>query len=214
MAIITRNAPRGAAAVLAANVTDLLRAKQVPGGMRAEIHAEALAHSEPHPVFVATLDDLASGKLLSAAKQTGWRYLLVQNDEVVAEAELSGGRAGAKGAKGSKHKGLEFAGLTHGPFTGATVDGLHAAERLPQIAKADYELRLLKVPAVYLVALWLHGGSGDILLPMGNPPGGLKRNKPYSEAQVIRALGDVAVKTKEFQDAYNVNQRKRPAKKR
>ena len=214
MAIITRNAPRGAAAVLAANVTDLLRAKQVPFGMRAEIHAEALAHSEPHPVFVATLDDLASGKLLAAAKQTGWRYLLVQNDEVVAEAELAGGRRGAKGAKGTKPKGLEFAGLTHGPFTGATVDGLHAAERLPQIAKADYELRLLKVPAVYLVALWLHGGPEDILIPMGNPPGGLKKNKPYSEAHVIRALRDVAVKTKEFQDAYNANQRKGRAKKR
>jgi hypothetical protein len=116
--------------------------------------------------------------LLAAAKQTGWRYLLVQNDEVVAEAELAGARSGAKGAKGTTHKGLEFAGLTHGPFTGATVDGLHAAERLPQIAKADYELRLLKVPAVYLVALWLHGGAGDILIPMGNPPGGLKKNGP------------------------------------
>jgi hypothetical protein len=214
MAIIMRSAPRGGAAILAANVTDLMRAKRVPHGMKADMHPEELAHSEPHPVYVSTLDDLAAGKLLGAAKQTGWRYLLVHSDAAVAEAELSAGRHGAKGAKGTKGKALEFAGLTHGPFTGATVDALHAAERLPQVEKADYELRLLKVPAVYLVALWLHGRDEDILIPMGNPPAGLKKNKPYSEAGVIRALREVAARTKEFQDAYAVNQRKRRSKKR
>jgi hypothetical protein len=214
MPIITRRAPPGGEAVLAANVTDLMRAKRLPHGMKAEMQPEELTHSEPHPVYVATLDDLAAGKLLGAAKQTGWRYLLVHSDAAVAEAELTAGRRPAKGAKRPQHKELEFAGLTHGPFTGATIDGLHAAERLPQIAKADYELRLLKVPAVYLVALWLHGGSEDILVPLGQPPGGLKKNKAYTEAGVIRALRATVVRTKEFQDAYEVNQRKRRSKKR
>ena len=99
MAIITRRAPRRGAAVLAAHLADIVRAKAVPAGMRAEIEPESLAHSEPHPVYIATLDDLAGGKLLAAAKQTGWRYLLVQHDEVVAEAELTAGRRAAKGAK-------------------------------------------------------------------------------------------------------------------
>ena len=88
MPIIMRNAPRGGAAVLAANVTELMRAKQTPHGMKAQAHPEELHHSEPHPVYVATLDALAAGKLLAAAKQPGWRYLLAHNDEVVAEAEL------------------------------------------------------------------------------------------------------------------------------
>ncbi len=211
MAIIVRNAPRRGAAVLAAHITDLVRERRVPSGMRMDLRAEELAHSEPHPVYVATLDDLAAGKLLDAAKQTSWRYLLVQRDEAVAEAELSAAQRGARGAKG---KDLEFVSLTHGPFTAATVEALRAAENLPQVAKADYELRLLKVPAVYLVALWLHGGEQDILVPMGDPPGGLKRNKPYSEAGVIRALRDVVARTKQFQDAYDENQRKRRAKRR
>jgi hypothetical protein len=214
MPIVTRRAPRGGEAVLAANVTDILRAKRVPHGMKTEMHPDEVAHSEPHPVYVATLDDLAAGKLLAAAKQTGWRYLLVHSDAAVGEAELSAGRRGAKGAKGAKSKDLEFLGLTHGPFTAATIDALHAAERLPQVEKSDYELRLLKVPAVYLVALWLHGKEDDLLVPMGDPPAGLKRNKPYSEAGVIRALRDVVARTKAFQDAYAVNQRKRRPKKR
>ena len=214
MPIITRSAPRRGAAVLAANVTELMRAKHTPHGMKAAARPEELHHSDPHPVYVATLDDLAAGKLLKAAKQTGWRYLLAQNDEIVAEAELTAARRGAKGARGAKHEDLAFAGLTHGPFTSATVDGLHAAERLPQVEKADYELRLLKVPAVYLVALWLHGANEDILVPLGQPPAGLKKNKPYTEASVIRALRPTVARTKEFNEAYAVNQRKGRAKKR
>ncbi len=85
---------------------------------------------------------------------------------------------------------------------------------MPQIAKADYELRLLKVPAVYLVALWLHGGNEDILIPLGQPPAGLKKNRPYTEAGIIRALRATVVRTKEFQDSYEANQRKRRPKKR
>ena len=206
MAIIMRNAPRGGAALLAAHVTDMVRARAVPKGMPMELHPERVSHSEPHPVYVATLEDLAAGKLLDAAKQTGWRYLLVQNDTAVAEAEVGAGHAGARGARSGK---LEFLGLTHGPFTGATIEALTAAERMPKVAKADYELRLLKVPAVYLAALWLHGGNADIVIPMGDPPGGLKKNRAYTEAGVIRALRGVVEQTRQFQHAYDESKRKR-----
>ncbi len=174
---------------------------------------EALSHSEPHPVYYVSLDALADGKLLAAATQASWRYLLVQDDAAVAEAELSVGRRGAKGADA---KPLAFLGLTHGPFTAATIESLGAAERLPQVAAADYELRLLKVPAVYLAALWLHGANDDILIPMGegDPPGGLKKNRPYTEAAVIKALRGIVEQTKGFQDAYAKNQPKRRSKKK
>jgi hypothetical protein len=162
-------------------------------------------------VFVATLDDLVAGKLLAAAKQTSWRYLLVQGAAPVAEAELAAARPGKQRAKG---KDLEFLGLTHGPFTKATVDALSAAEELPQVARADYELRLLKVPALYLVALWLHGADEDILVPIGDPPGGLEKNKPYSEAEIVRALRDTALRTKEFHQSFERTQRERRRKKR
>jgi hypothetical protein len=133
----------------------------------------------------------------------------VQHDTAVAEAEVGAGRAGERGAKGSK---LAFLGLTHSPFTAATIEALTVAERMPKVAKADYELRLLKVPAVYLIALWLHGGDADILVPMGDPPGGLKKNKAYSEAGVIRALRGDVERTRQFQQAYDEKRRKRRGK--
>ncbi len=211
MAIISRSAPRQGAARLAAHLTELLREGSLPSGMPAKMHLERLSHSEPHPVFYVPLDALAGGKLLDAATQASWRYLLVQDDAPIAEAELSAGR---KGARGAGAKALEFLGLTQGPFAGATVDALAAAERLPQVAAADYELRLLKIPAVYLVALWLHGAKDDILMPMGDPPGGLKRNKAYTEAGVMRALRGMVEQTKRFQGAYDENKRKRGGKKK
>ena len=211
MPITLRKVPRQGAARLTAHLTELLRQKKFPSGMRGEMHLEKLSHSEPHPVFYAPLDALAGGKLLEAATQASWRYLLVQDDAAIAEAELSAGRPGAKGAGA---KPLEFLGLTQGPFTAATIETLGAAEKLPQVATADYELRLLKVPAVYLVALWLHGAKDDILVPMGDPPGGLKKNRPYTEAAVIKALRGIAEQTKRFQGAYDENQRKRGRKKR
>jgi hypothetical protein len=67
---------------------------------------------------------------------------------------------------------------------------------------------------MYLVALWLHGAKDDILIPMGDPPGGLKKNRPYTEAAVIKALRGIAEQTKRFQGAYDENQRERGGKKK
>jgi hypothetical protein len=219
MPIISRNVPRPAAARLATHLTELMREHKAPPGMPVEMHLEKVSHSEPHAVYFVPLDALAQGKLLDAATQTSWRYLLVQDDEPIAEAELSAG-SGATGAKGAKRtkgarvKPLQFLGLTHGPFTGATVEALHAAERMPKVAAADYDMRLLKIPAVYLAALWLHADNDDILIPMGNPPAGLKKNRPYTEKAIIKALQPVAEQTKQFHDAYSAHKRKPRGKKK
>ena len=211
MPITLRNVPRRGAARLVAHLTELLRERNVPTGMPVAMHLEALSYSEPHPVFSVPLDALAGGKLLDGATHASWRYLLVQDERAIAEVELSAGRRGAKGAGA---KSPEFLGLTHGPFTEATIEALAAAEQLPQVAAADYELRLLKVPAVYLLALWLHGAKDDILIPMGDPPGGLKPNRPYAEAAVIDALQGIVEQTTRFQDAYDEKRRKRGKKSR
>jgi len=65
-----------------------------------------------------------------------------------------------------------------------------------------------------LIALWLHGAKDDILVPMGDPPGGLKKNRAYTEAAVIKALRGIAEQTKRFQDAYDEKQREHGRKKR
>jgi hypothetical protein len=177
----------------------------------AEMRMEELSHSEAHPVYFVPLDALTEGKLLKAAKQTSWRYLLVKGSAAIAEAELS---SRSRQTKGGRSHSLDFLRFTQGPFASATVDALHAAERLPQVARADYELRLLNIPAVYLVALWLHGAKDDILIPMGDPPAGLKRNEPYNEPAVIAALRDSAGRARRFGESLREYKAKRGIRRR
>src|SRR5215831_9428262 len=198
MPITFPKAPRAAAAKLVGHLTELARERKMPYRM-SEMRLESLSHSEAHPVYFVPLDALAQGKLLQAAKQTSWRYLLVQDNAPIAEAELA---AASRTTKGAKSRSLDFLSLTHGPFAVATVDALGAAEQLPQVEREDYELRLLKIPAVYFVALWLHGAKDDILMPMGQPPGGLKANEPYTEAQVIEALRGSVQQAQRFDEAH------------
>jgi hypothetical protein len=88
MPITFAKAPRAANARLVGHLTELARERELPHPMAA-MRLEALSHSEAHPVYFVPLDALAEGKLLQAATQTSWRYLLVQDGAAVAEAELS-----------------------------------------------------------------------------------------------------------------------------
>lgn len=205
MPIIVRKVSRRGADRLGEHVTQLLREKMVPPGVPREIRPDELSYSEPHALYFVSLDGLAEGKLLGVATQTSWRYLLARGETPIAEVELS---AKPRRGKGGSAEEFEFLGLTQGPFIAATIEALGVAEQLPQVAKADYELRMLKVPSVYLAALWLHGKDDDILVPMADPPGGLRKNRPYSEEQVIKALREIAVQTKRFHDSYKKNQPK------
>lgn len=198
MPIVIRGGPGRIAELICIYITELVQARQVPPWDPVEARIEDLSQSDPHPVYVAPLDALVKGGLLQAARQTGWRVLLAQGGRAVAEVELSG--KPQRGAKGGS--ALKVISLTHGPFTEATIEALTAAEKLPSVARARYELRFLKAPAVYFAALWLHGEKQDILIPMVDPPGGLKKNRAYSEEQVLKALRGIAQQNQSFHDNF------------
>ena len=57
--------------------------------------------------------------------------------------------------------------LTKGPFVSSTAESLRTAEALEPVQDADFELRLLRAPALNLLALWLHtSGSDDLFVPL------------------------------------------------
>ncbi len=68
------------------------------------------------------------------------------------------------------------------------MEAFRRAEQLPQIKEQDYELRRLDCPSILFVAVWLHGKSDDILIPL--PPTGGRWNayQLYSESQMIELL--------------------------
>lgn len=138
-----------------------------------------LTAAAPHLVYFVGLDDVAQGRIILAAQPTCWRYVLLGGDEARAAAQLIVGDDG------------QVAGFSHverGPFVQSTVAAVALAEQIEATRGGDYELRLLSVPSLYLVALWMHGVQDDLLVPLAPAPGGVETEGVYTEEQLFSAL--------------------------
>jgi hypothetical protein len=69
------------------------------------------------------------------------------------------------------------------------------AERLPEIQQGQYELRALRVPALYLMSLWLKDLQGNedrfLVLPPVFPP--LQALAVYSASDLLPVMQQLAV---------------------
>ena len=138
-----------------------------------------LALAQPHQIFSLGLADLAAGKGLEAAKSTGWRYLVQAGENSLASAET------AVTPAGSQHV---FSAFNSGRLVASTVEAIRTAQGLPQVGQGSFELRLLRVPALYFTALWMHGAQGtDVLIPL-EPSPGVATGKPVPAAPLLQEL--------------------------
>jgi hypothetical protein len=142
---------------------------------------------KPHPVYSLGLDDLAAGKGLDTAKLVAWRYLLTDNNQVRQAAEVLSDASGGAGTFGSISSG-HIAGVEQA-FT--------LVEGLADVQTGTYEVRALRVPALYVMALWIHStvsGAMDhfIVLPPTFPP--LQTNQDYSASDFLALLQGMAKK--------------------
>jgi hypothetical protein len=166
-----------------------------PRGAFAALSPARLHTSVPHPVYLLKLEDLAKGKSVSSAARVGTRFLLVQDGKPVAAAELR--EPGPRTAPVTA--GNSPAQLNRGPFVQGTQTAIEHAETLHEVRSSDYELRLLRVPALYLEALWLHGPQGaDIVIPVEPAPPELVAGRSYSPSELVGALQMRAVQLAKF----------------
>jgi hypothetical protein len=134
--------------------------------------------SPPHRVFSATLQDVMGGRVLTNALETSWRYFLVHGDsEPFAAAEVTGD---------------DLSHVNEGPFVQGSANAMIAAEQLDATRQRDYELRLLRIPALYTVAIWLTSPDDDVLIPAEPAPEPLVANQSYDEAHFTDALRPLA----------------------
>jgi hypothetical protein len=147
---------------------------------------EDLTIANPFRDYSVGLTNLASGQLLPAARAGNWRYLLMRGTNAVGAAELM--------TDPTNGAALKFAGLDTTDFSRETLEALRRAEQLPQIQKQDYELRRLDCPSILFVAVWLHGKSDDIIIPLPKTFGRWNAYQPYSESEMIELLQPEAEK--------------------
>ena len=144
--------------------------------------AEPLELAAPHDVYTLGLDALAEGTGLEAAKPVGRRVLIMRAQEPVATAELDD----PDGAGGLT--------ATEGPFTEATARAISEVESWPVVVEGDYELRVLRLPALYFMALWLKDrrDGDDLIVPLDPAPVGIEAGRSYDEEELLGVLRDRA----------------------
>jgi hypothetical protein len=150
---------------------------------------DRVALAVPHDVYVLGLDRLAAGVTLADATLVGRRFLVLDGDAPVASAEMAG-------------EGAEFQ-TTEGPYVASTASAIARAEQDPELAKADYELRLLRIPALYFVGIWLkrEGGAGDdVVIPLEPAPAGFVAGRSYAPAELLDLLREQARARLELDD--------------
>lgn len=103
---------------------------------------------------VATLD-LRDGRLLEAARLTGWKYFILGDESGPTMATLAAG----------ENKKLDFGRYQRGAVPVSSVEAVRVAENLAESASEDFEVRFLEVPPLNFHAVWLHGSS-EWLIPL------------------------------------------------
>jgi hypothetical protein len=146
------------------------------------LHAQKPATPElPLPVHVLDGVD-PSG--LPVTRLAGWRFLIRCGERAVAAAETV-----------LTPDGWTFSRFFEGPYVASTERALRHAETVAQ----PLQPRLLSVPHLYMLTLWLHqdcadDGSGgrpaatDLLVPLAPAPPGIAPHRPHRVADLLPLL--------------------------
>ncbi|CAL9392425.1 hypothetical protein [Streptomyces griseomycini] len=135
----------------------------------------------PLPVHVL---DRITAEGVTATRLAGWRFLIRCGDRAVAAADTV-----------LTPDGWTFSRFFEGPYVTSTELALRQAEAVPQ----PYQPRLLSVPGLYMLTLWLHGdpaadaGTGhpaatDLLVPLAPAPPGIAAHRPHRVAELLPVL--------------------------
>ena len=135
------------------------------------------------PLPVHVLDRITPAGA-STSRLTGWRFLIRSGDRAVAAAETK-----------LTPDGWAFSHFFEGPYIASTERALHQAEAMKQ----PYQARLLSVPELYMLTLWLHGditadgaeghpAETDLLVPLAPAPPGIAAHRPHRVAELLPLL--------------------------
>lgn len=127
------------------------------------VSASDLSLTLPHPVYALGLIDIGNDRPLTTSKPTGWRFLIVEADRVIAGIEVD---------IASDTKELRFGRIVQGPFEAATETAIRAAESSAHVRETTFEVHLLRVPALTVEALWLRARDAgkDVFVPLAPAP--------------------------------------------
>ncbi|MFI5757619.1 hypothetical protein [Streptomyces sp. NPDC051569] len=137
------------------------------------------------PLPVHVLDQVDPAGNTPRTRLVGWRFLIRSGDRAVAAADTM-----------LTADGWTFSRFFEGPYLTATERALRQAETLG----ISYQPRLLSVPELYMLMLWLHedteadasAGSpapADVLVPLAPAPPGIAAHRPHRATELLPVIG-------------------------
>ena len=158
-----------------------IRFPEPPGAITEGVAAPGALPAQP--VFTVGLDELRTAGLAeeSVTAEPSWRHSRFDPAGRSQILEVRGETAPGPAATGDDR---------FGPMI---REALAVAGEDPRVAERDYEARLFRVPALTLLALWLHSPTSvDLFVPVGPPPPGLERNRVYEDPDFTSAVSGAA----------------------
>jgi len=202
MAIIEPNPPADSIRELNSALPRVTRSAAVMRNAPSSDVLTAPAARHPHRVYVLLLTDILEGRGLAAARLVGWRYILMEGRQAVAAAEVNTNDTETEHA---------FALVQEGQGSQA-LEALANLEALPQVQNSDYELRLLRIPALMTISLWLHAepGGADILTPLPPANSYFAQRELYTQTAWEAAMLDAANQEEALAQSRGIRSGPRP----
>jgi hypothetical protein len=133
-------------------------------------------------IYESSLNGLAAGESVSVlAKPTGWRFFVpgLSNDHA---ADVIRGR-----------RGYAMTRWSEGPDNRRCLATVERLVSRPEVRGPTFELRLLEIPGLHLLSLWLHdAGIRELFVPVSHLPLSIASGRILSLAEFDRALQEHA----------------------
>ena len=160
----------------------------IPGFVREIVRDVTLglpAVTTPHLVYGVSLEDLATGQGLEAAVPRRLRFLILSDQSVLGGVEIALDDVGNPG---------NVTNLFRGPSIEEFTRIIEGVERRDVVREGSFELRLLSIPPLHTLAVWLKDDAEaeDILIPISPAPAPLRAGEPHSSPELLRALAEPA----------------------
>lgn len=172
--------PEGAERVIDATMVEL-----VSHGGLAVARSTTPTASTPLPVYHLGADAIAERRGLAAAKHVGWLTTVRNGTEVIGSLEFAPAKRARRGGAP-----VQFTSFAKGPLHRGLAHAVDVAAK--QVQRRKVRARILRAPAVYLLALWLTEGDEDALMPIAPAPPPLEAGKLQPAAKVLAALAEAA----------------------
>lgn len=186
MAITTSKPPVGGNTALTAAVEHLMGPTDSGAPVAGANPREA---AQPVPLFSVRLENAADDQFMYHAQPTGWRYLIFGNGPLA----IADVREKVRGAP------PVFSQLIRGALAERMAQAVELAAHEYQDASESYEARVLEVPALPVVAFWLHGVR-DVFYPLllGPDVAKLKVQEDTSFVAKVTALAKVRLERQQI----------------